>query len=151
MRRNTLIARAVPTPDRDWKLSDLASTRLLMIDTSAGLEPKLRETLEALDFDVARVIVEGQHSPMEFLRLLAAIPSVLRADVLWIAPDESAFLSAIGRGGDRILYLLPADQVRFYLEINELVTEPRVLRRGHPAMTGCPVTSSISAASAIHS
>ncbi len=122
-----------------------------MIDTSNGLEPMLRETLEALDFDVVRVIVEGRHSALEFLRLLAAVPPALMADVLWIAPDESGFLSAIGRGGDRVLYLLPADQVRFYLEVNELVMEPRLLRRGQPAIAGCPVTSSISAASAIHS
>ena len=61
-------------------------------------------------------------SPAEYLDLLAALPAEFGADVMLIRNDESGYLSASGRGGDRALYSLRANDVRFYLEANDLVT-----------------------------
>lgn len=90
--------------------------------------PALMCKAEEADLDIARVIVEGDNDAVEFLYLLASLPQTFTADVLWICESDRGFLSATGRGGDRILLALPPDQVRFYLEVNELVTEQLALR-----------------------
>ena len=41
--------------------------------------------------------------------------------VTLIRDDETGFLSATGRGGDRILYALSAEDIRFYLETTSLI------------------------------
>ena len=48
-------------------------------------------------------------------------------DVLYVRPDDSGFMSATGRGGDRILYSLSGDDVRFYLEAHGLLAQRAVL------------------------
>ncbi len=46
----------------------------------------------------------------------------LSGDILLIHDNGAGFLSATGRGGDRVLYALTAHDVRFYLETQDLVT-----------------------------
>lgn len=121
-RRVTIIARAAATPDRDWDLSASAATHICLVDGANALPTLLRPLISELHLDVERVIVDGGGSATEFLGLLSALPRECGADVLWIGSDGGGFLSAAGRGGDRVIYALSTDDVRFYLEINQLVT-----------------------------
>lgn len=121
-RRVTLIARAAATPDRDWDISIMAPTKICLVDGSNALTTLLRPLVTELNLDVQRVVVDGGGSATEFLALLSALPVECGADVLWIGGDGSGFLSAAGRGGDRVIYALAVQDVRFYLEINQLVT-----------------------------
>lgn len=121
-RRVTLIARAAGTPDRDWDLSPLAPTQICIVDGAGALATLVRPLVMELNLDIERVIVDGGGSATEFLSLLAALPHECPADVFWIGADGGGFLSSAARGGDRIIYALATHDVRFYLEINQLVT-----------------------------
>jgi hypothetical protein len=121
-RRVTLIARAAATPDRDWDLSPGATAQICIVDGANALTVLLRPLVTELNLDVERVVIDGGGSATELLGLLAALPRECGADVLWIGNDGGGFLSACGRGGDRVIYALSVDDIRFYLEINGLVT-----------------------------
>ncbi len=69
--------------------------------------------------DVERIILDRSASANDFLQLLASIPALI-ADILLLGPHGGGFLSAAGRGGDRVLYALSADDVDFYLQTHEL-------------------------------
>ena len=62
------------------------------------------------------------HDAAEYLRLLSELPAAYAGDVLLIEND-SAFVSATGRGGDRVLYALRPEDVQFYLE-TKMLTAP---------------------------
>ena len=121
-RRVTLVSRAAATPDRDWDLSLTAATQICIVDDSGALGTLLRPLITELNLDVERVVIDGGGSATEFLGLLSALPQECAADVIWIGSDGGGFLSAAGRGGDRVIYALSVKDVRFYLEINQLVT-----------------------------
>ena len=50
------------------------------------------------------------------------MPPELTADILFILDNGAGFLSSTGRGGDRLMYALTPNDVRFYLETLNLVT-----------------------------
>lgn len=70
--------------------------------------------------DVERIILDRSASADQFLRFLGALPVEAAGDVMSVGADGGAFLSAVGRGGDRILYTLDPADVDFYLETNRL-------------------------------
>lgn len=70
--------------------------------------------------DVERIILDRSASADVFLRFLAALPMQAAGDVMSLSTDGGAFLSAVGRGGDRVFYLLGPNDVAFYLETNRL-------------------------------
>lgn len=70
--------------------------------------------------DVERIILDRSSSADDFLRFLAALPVEAAGDVMLVGADGGAFLSAVGRGGDRVLYRLGPTDVAFYLETNRL-------------------------------
>lgn len=74
--------------------------------------------------DVERIVVDRCASAEEYLQLLAHLTHEVRADVLLIRENGLSFLSAVGRGGDRVLYALSADDVEFYLQIHGLAAAP---------------------------
>ena len=121
-RRITLLARGHATPDRDWSRFANESTRLVTIESLTVLRYTLSHAVADIDLDIERVILDRSFSPAEYLDLLAALPAEFGADVMLIRNDESGYLSASGRGGDRALYSLRQNDVRFYLEANDLVT-----------------------------
>jgi hypothetical protein len=127
-RRITLLARGHATPDRDWSRFTTDSTRLVTIESLTVLRYTLEHAVADIDLDIERVILDRSFSPAEYLDLLAALPHELGADVLLIRDDDSGYLSATGRGGDRALYSLQPADVRFYLEANDLVTGRIVFR-----------------------
>lgn len=121
-RRITLITRDPHRPDHDWDDSRHAPNRLILLDSTAVLRYALTSQMVNLDVDVERVILDRATSPGEYLTLLSSLPSTFTGDVLLIREGESSFLSAMGRGGDRVLYALSVNDLRFYLETHGLVT-----------------------------
>jgi hypothetical protein len=82
--------------------------------------PRMHATLGALD--VERIVLDRTLNAEEFLFLLAKLPHELAGDVMLLTESGGAFLSATGRGGDRVMYALAAHDVEFYLDNYDLVS-----------------------------
>jgi len=121
-RRFTLIARGTRAPSRSWNEAPTAPERLIFIKSFTVLSYLLSNGPEAATHDVAHIIVDHAASPVEFLELLASLPHEVTADVLLIN-GSVAFLSAIGRGGDRVMYRLSPEDLEFYLVMHRLKNE----------------------------
>lgn len=123
-RRLTLVARG---GSRDWEATDLASTTVMAIDSLPELTITVVDLNSALDIE--RVILDGAANASQFLDLLTALPQEFAGDAMMIRNDGAAFLSAMSRGGGRVLYTLTATDVDFYLQANGLVpfdTQPHL-------------------------
>jgi hypothetical protein len=120
--RITLIARHATKPDVDWNYARCHCDHVAFLDSMGALKFAVRSALTQGDLDIERVIVDRAGSAAEFLDLLASVPAQLAGDILYITDDGAGFLSATGRGGDRVLYALTPRDVRFYLETQDLVT-----------------------------
>ncbi|HYC60972.1 MAG TPA: hypothetical protein VEK79_15525 [Thermoanaerobaculia bacterium] len=120
--RITLIARQANKPDVDWNYARCHCTNVAFLESIAALKFAVRTSVLGAGLDIERVIVDRAGSAEDFLDLLASMPAELAADIMFIRDDGSGFLSATGRGGDRVLYALAAQDVRFYLEAQDLVT-----------------------------
>ena len=119
--RVTLVATASEGAEILWSRA-ASMSRLLFFDTIAELRFSIDFADGVVNLDAERVIVESG-SAEEFLALLSQIPFSFLGDVVLIRDDRSGYLSAVGRGGDRILYVMNADDVKFYLEVSELVNK----------------------------
>lgn len=97
------------SPRHAWKRS-----HVLLIDS-----PKMIDTALAM-FDIERIILDRTATSDEFLYLLATLPAAVAGDVMLVRDDGGAFLSSIGRGGDRVLYALAPHDVDFYIETHGL-------------------------------
>lgn len=120
-RRISLIARGHVRPDRDWNEAGTAERRLMFAESPSTLAFALR-AWSGSTIEVERVIIDGTGTEADFLDFLTRLPVDFSGDVLFIRRNEEAYLSATGRGGDRVLYALKPGDVRFYLETHELVT-----------------------------
>jgi hypothetical protein len=120
--RITLIARQANKPDVDWNYERCRCENVAFLDSFGALKFAVRTSLGEVGLDIERVIVDRSGTAADFLDLLAAIPTELAGDILLIRDDGGGFLSATGRGGDRVLYALSVYDVRFYLETHNLVT-----------------------------
>jgi hypothetical protein len=119
-RRITLICRGGPAPDRPWLLGRDAPHRLIFVGSFGVIPYALARGVEELREDIDSVIIDGTATASEYLHLLSALPAGYHGDVVLIDSD-SAFVSATGRGGDRVLYALRPEDVRFYLETKMLI------------------------------
>ena len=122
MNRITLIARKPTTPNVDWNHARSSSMRVAFLESVNALKFALSVAVSDAALDIERVVVDRAGSAEDVLDLLAALPEQFNGDLLMIGEDSTAFLSAMGRGGDRILYALSRRDVRFYLETHDLVT-----------------------------
>ena len=120
-RRITLIGRDPQKNPRDWDLTLSASSRIVTVDSFTVLRHTVANGVVDIDIDVERIILDKTSTAADYLALLAALPQQFCGDVIMIRDDESAFLSATGRGGDRVLYSLSPSDLRFYLETHGLV------------------------------
>jgi hypothetical protein len=109
-RRMTLVTRGPKARLRSWESSSAVTTRLVFAEGVVALRNALRAGQ-----DIERVILDQSSTPGEYLDLLSSLPYDFVGDVLLIRPDDRGYLSAIGRGGDRVLYALDANDVQFYL------------------------------------
>src|SRR5579864_7915647 len=119
-RRITLVARRRNATDRDWDESN-PNRRIIFVDAFQFLrfavERGVRETAQ----DIERVIIDRVGTPLQFLDVISGLPAEFAGDVLYIFDRKTAYLSTIGRGGDRVLYALTETDIDFYLETNGLV------------------------------
>lgn len=124
--RLSLIARSAAASRRDWKCG--SAVRLIPFiegDCTPGVA--LGGILHDPSLDLARVIVEGVSETRSFLNVLASMPPGSGVEILWICDDGGGYLSSVGRAGDRVLYGLQPADVRFYLEVHDLVVERQVI------------------------
>ena len=126
--RITLIARNANQPDVDWNYAQARTQRVAFVDTLAAVEFVLGAALNDVGLDVERIIVDRAGHADEYLDLLASTPDEFAGDVVLIRPDGNGWLSATGRGGNRILYAMSSSDVRFYLEAHDLVTGRAVMQ-----------------------
>jgi len=120
-RRITLISRDTQLKQRNWERSTTGPSRVILLDSFTVLRHALSGSVSSFEVDVERVVLDRSSSASDYLALLAELPREFNGDVLLIRDDETGFLSAMGRGGDRILYALSAYDVCFYLETHRLV------------------------------
>jgi len=120
-RRITLVARRAGTADRDWDASRDAANRIIFLEAFTVLRYALGSGIVEMQQDVERVILDRCATAAQYLDLLTALPQEFSGDVVYVRPDDTGFMSATGRGGDRVLYSLSREDVRFYLEAHELV------------------------------
>lgn len=126
--RITLIAREMTKPDVDWNYANSAPRRVAFLESVAALKLALGTALFDVALDVERVIIDRAGCSNDFLHLLATVPTEFTGDLVLINDDGAGFLSATGRGGDRVVYALSPVDMRFYLETHELVTGRAALR-----------------------
>jgi hypothetical protein len=127
-RRISLVGRPQRMPHRDWDDSQDAASRLLFVESLTVLRHAIDHGIE-MGVDVERVIIDRLGDAQKFLELIASLHYDFLADVVFITRDDHGFLSSMGRGGNRVLYALGPDDVRFYLETHELVTGRMTERR----------------------
>ena len=120
-RRITVVSRHPRMQERKWDRSHDGLSRIVLLDSFAMLRHAVCSSLAEAEADVERIVLDRSTSASDYLALLADLPHAFTGDVLMNRDDETGFLSANGRGGDRILYALSADDVRFYLETHKLV------------------------------
>lgn len=120
-RRLTLIARTTHKPDLDWNYLGCRENSVAFTASVASIRYALAAET-SLGFDIRRVVIDRIGTGDDFLDLLTELPAEFAGDVLLIRDDGSGVLSATGRGGNRMLHTLSADDVRFHLEAQNLVT-----------------------------
>lgn len=119
--RITLIAREATKPDVDWNYARCRGENVTFLDSIGALRFAVRSARRD-GLDVERMIIDRAGSASEYLELLAAVPPELTGDILFILDSGAGFLSSTGRGGDRLMYAVTPNDVRFYLETLNLVT-----------------------------
>lgn len=112
---NTRLTIVNATPERraGWDGAFSGSDVVDILDFGM-LSSTLRRALHEQSCDVERVIIDGAASAISCLEFLATLPHCFSGDVLFISEEGRTFLSATGRGGDRVLYMLEAEDVLFY-------------------------------------
>jgi hypothetical protein len=123
MNRVTLIARHPASPTRAWDRALTENSRVIFVDALPFLAESIRRAFQEDASDIGRIIVDRTGTPMQFLHLLSNLPGEFLGDVLYISREGDSFLSAVGRGGDRVLYSLKPSDVDFYLETCRLTGE----------------------------
>jgi 6-phosphogluconolactonase (cycloisomerase 2 family) len=118
-RRIMLVNRSGSAPERPWLVSRAAPRRLIFVNSFGVIPYAIKRGAEDLGKDIESVVIDGTATAAEYLQLLAVLPAGFAGDVVLIQ-DDGAFLSASGRGGDRVLYALGPDDLRFYLEAKML-------------------------------
>ncbi len=111
---------------RDWNVARDAHSRIIFAASFIVLRHALEDAVREFQQDIERVIVDRTATPADFLEILSHLAEEFAGDVLFVRDDETAYLSAIGRGGSRVLYSLNAKDLRFYLETHGLIVTPSV-------------------------
>jgi hypothetical protein len=140
--RITLICRDSNTPDRDWNLSKSSSSKIILTEQVNVLRYAVGETAAEMGVDVERIILDRVSCADNYLQLLAELPHYFTGDALYLKNDGSGYLSATGRGGDRVMYQLSAQDIRFYLETAGIVTGSTFSR---PMAAPAPAARSVAA------
>ena len=129
-RRITLVTRPNNRhAERAWNFDGDAQSRVIVVGSFTVLRYALEQSMSEMAHDVERLVVDRTATPAQYLELLASLPDEFVGDVLYIRDDESAFLSATGRGAGRMIYALSAHDLSFYLATHVLVLPPVPMRQ----------------------
>jgi hypothetical protein len=126
--RVTLVARE-PARRREWNHAPHVRARMAFVDSIGMLKTAVDAAISGMALDVERLVIDRTGSGDDFLDLMTALPNEFTGDVLMIREDGGGYLSATGRGGDRVLYALSACDTHFYLETHDLVRGRAALAR----------------------
>lgn len=80
--------------------------------------------------EIGSIVVDRAAPADAVLDLLAALPAEFTGDVLYIRRDRSGLVSAMARGGGRVIYALAPDDVQFYLGANGLMARTGMVNFG---------------------
>ena len=119
--RLTLVAHDPWRMDMDWNDTPLLDRRMVFLDPKSSLRLSILSALAEPLLDTERVILDRVATAELFLELLASLPPQFAGDLLRIDERGRGYLSATGRGGDRVLYALEPEDVRFYFAMHGLV------------------------------
>jgi hypothetical protein len=119
-RRITLVTRDPKIQQRDWDLSNPAGSHLIFVDSVNFLPHAIARGLTEDGYDIERVVIDRTGTALQFVEFLATLPVEFAGDVVYISRDGKAFLSSSSRGDGRVLYMLGAADVEFYLQTNSL-------------------------------
>ena len=111
---------------RDWSIARNAPNRIVFAASFKILLFAIEDALSKYGHDIERVIIDKTASAADYLDLLAHVSVAFAGDLLFVSDDDHAYLSAIARGGDRVLYPLDGLDLRFYLETHGLVATSSV-------------------------
>jgi hypothetical protein len=117
-RRITLVNSAERT---FWNAGADTRSRIVFAASLKILRYALDGAIRDFEEDLERVIIDRTATPGDFLDILASLPEKFTGDVVYANGQEPGYLSAVGRGGGRVLYALNADDLGFYLETQGLV------------------------------
>lgn len=126
-RRITLILGRPDVSSHRWNVSPDCASRLIFVGNFAMLRHGLHSGVAELCQDVDRVVLEDGASAVQYLELLSSLPSQFLGDVLLVTRDGSGFISAVGRGGDRLLDSLKPHDLEFYLSTHGLLDQSSML------------------------
>lgn len=115
----TLIATGAEAP-RQWNDST-ATRRIIFAEDLAAL---CKAFDDANEHELHQVILDRFVDAEGFLSLLSRLPTDFLGDVLFVGDSGGGYLSSSVPRGGRISYRLDPEDVRFYLEVNALVSPP---------------------------
>ena len=124
-RRITLVTCGGSRPARNWEYSRQSSSRAVFVDKFSVFRWAISSRVGQDHLDLERVVIDHAGSPNDYLEILATLSPDFRGDALFIGEGDSGYLSAVGRGGDRVLYAMSAADLRFYLDAHGLTTDRR--------------------------
>src|SRR5713226_2342555 len=123
-RRMTLVTRGRKPRLWSWETSSAVATRLVFVEGLVAVRNALQAGLV-----IERIVLDQSSTAGEYLDLLSSLPHEGMGDVLLIHRDDRGYLNAIGRGGDRVLYALDANDVHFYLTTHGVLRRDEAERR----------------------
>lgn len=100
---------------RKWDSLEAVREPIVTVDNPFHALQLLADQGSRYGWEVSRVIIDQDVAELGFLEFLAQVPHTFRGDILFLATPRRAFLSAVGRQDDRVLYALTAPDVDFYL------------------------------------
>lgn len=117
-RKITLVTSA--SEGREWGCGSQPGDLVIAVRDIDSITEMLEKQTHSDGFRIERIVLDGIGSPGDFLEFLAKLPGDVLADVLYVEDEDRSFLSAAGREGRRVLYLLAADDLNFYCAVHEL-------------------------------
>lgn len=116
----TLVLPSVISPINWGTSNGTSDSRVIKVDDYRLLMGALHGGVKEFGHEIARVILDRAVDATGFLRLVCNLPVGFRGDVLFVDWSGQGFLSAVGRGDDRVLYSLSAEDVDFYRSVHGL-------------------------------
>lgn len=115
--RATLVLSTTTNPLLDWSTVQAEDSRVIETRNLNLLKESLHLALRDVDVEVVRIVFDQSIDAEGWLEFLSDLPSGTRGDILFIAASGKAFLSAVGRGDERVIYKLMDADLGFYLSV----------------------------------